>query len=93
MYILSFVHQSVMLINGAMSYQRLKISLRLENTLIHQNSRISIDTIHIGRIWLVIRTQNKAEVSKCSMYEAQKITAECKLWCQSIYLVYVVTRY
>jgi len=37
--------------------------LRLENNLRRQTSRMSIDTVHIGRNCVVIRTQNKAEVS------------------------------
>jgi len=48
-----------MFVNAPRAYKRPNLSFRLENNL----SRTSIHTVHIGRIYLVIRTQNKAEFS------------------------------
>ena len=51
----------------------------------------------LQQICLVIRTQIKAEISICGVemfyiqvsFGPQKITVECKLWCQSSYHMYV----
>jgi len=100
-YIVSLVQQRVMLVKAPMAFERLHFSLRIENNLRLQTSRTSIDKVHIGRICLVIRTQNKVEIRICGIkvfYEyasfvPQIITFECKLWYQSSYLMYVVTRH
>jgi len=57
----------VMFINAQRVYERPNFSLRLENNLRHQTSRTSIETVLIGRIYLVILAQNKAEVNICGV--------------------------
>jgi len=59
-YIVSRGQHTVVFVNTPRAYERLNFSLRLENNLWRQTS---IDTAHIGIICLVVRTQNKAEVS------------------------------
>ena len=86
-----------MLVNGPMTYKRPNFPLRLEKNLKRQTCRSTIDTVDIGRICLISQTQNKAGISIWGIemfyvqisFDPQKITAECKLWCQSIYLTYV----
>ena len=58
--------QTVMFVNTLRLYKRLKVSLRLEKNFdARLIGPVSIYMVHIGRIYLVIRsrTQNKAEVS------------------------------
>ena len=56
-----------MLFNTPRVYKRPNHSPRLENILRRQNSRKFINMIHKDRIYLVIRNQNKAEVTICVM--------------------------
>jgi len=92
--------QTVMFVNTLRVYKRLTFSLRLEKNFdARLVRRLSIYMVHIGRIYSVIRTQNKAEVSIGGVemfyiqvsFGPQQITVECKLWCQSSYDMYVVT--
>jgi len=46
------------------------LSLRLEKDLRHQISRTCIETVHIGMIYLLIRTQNKADELPRRMYRS-----------------------
>ena len=56
--------QTVMFVNTLRLYIGLEFSLRLEKNFdARLVGRVSIYIVHIGRIYLVIRTQNKAEVS------------------------------
>ena len=88
---------TVMLVNVLMVYNRPNPSLGLVIKLRGQPSGRSIDTIDIGRICLVIRSQNKAQASIWGVemfyievsFEPQKINVECKLGSQSSYLEYV----
>ena len=53
-----------MFVNTPRVYKRLKFSLRLEKNFdARLIGRVPIYMVHIGRIYLVIRTQNKAGVS------------------------------
>ena len=57
--------------------------------------------VGLGKICLAIWTKNGTEISICGIeifyilatFEPQQITAECKLWDQHIYLVYMLTYY
>jgi len=63
-YIVSRIQQTVMFVNMLRVYKRPNFSLSLEKNFdTRLIRRISIYMVHIGRIYLVIRTQNKAEVS------------------------------
>ena len=84
------------------SIKRSNFSLRLEKNFdARVIGRVSIYMVHIGRIYLVIRTQNKAEASIWGVkmfyievsFGPQKITYECKLWCQSSYDMYVASHH
>ena len=100
-YIVSRGQQIVMFVNTPRAYKRHNFSLRLEKNLQRQTSRTCIETVHIGRIYLVIRTHNKAEVSIWSIemffiqvsFAQQKSNVECKLWCRSSYHMYVESRH
>ena len=53
-----------MFVNTPRVYKRPDFSLRLEKNFdTSLLGRVQIYVVHIGRIYLVIRTQNKAEVS------------------------------
>ena len=73
------------------SYKKPNVSLGLGKNLRRQTSWTCIDMVHIGRIYLVIRKQNKVEVSICGVemfyiqvsFGLQKVIVECKLWCQN----------
>ena len=80
--------QIVMFVNMPSAYKRPTFSLSLETKF---DARLvgcgSIYMVHIGRIYLVIRTQNKAEEMLYIQvsFGPQKMTVECKLWCQTSY--------
>ena len=75
------------------AYKRPNFSLRLEKNFdARLIGHVQIYMVHIGRIYLVIRTQNKAEMFYIqASFGPQKITVESKLWCQSSYRMYVVS--
>jgi len=53
-----------MFVNTLRVYKRFNVSLRSEKNFdARLVGHVSIYMVHIGRIYLVIRTQNKAEVS------------------------------
>ena len=52
-----------MLDNATKAYESHNFSFLLETKLRRQTSRMSIETVDIGRFCLVIQIQNKAEVS------------------------------
>ena len=103
MYIVSRGQQTVIFVSTPRAYTRPNSSLRLEKNLydVRLVGRVSIYTVHISRIYLVIRTQNKAEVSIWGVemfyiqvsFGPQKITVECKLWCQIVYDMYVASHH
>ena len=91
-----------MFVNTLRLYIGLEFSLRLEKNFdARLIGRVPIYMVHIGRIYLVIRIPNKAEVSIWGVemfyiqvsFGPQKITVECKLWCQSSYHMYVASRH
>ena len=92
--------QTVIFVNTLRAYKRPNFSLKLENNLRRQTSLTCIDWVHIGRIYLVIRTQNKPEVSIWCVkmfyiqvsFGPQKFFVESKLWCESSYHMYALSR-
>jgi len=90
-----------MLIDTPKAYKRPNFSLCLENNSRHRSCRTSIDTVDIGRICLVILTQNKAEVNiwAVEMFSIYKFlldhrNLQLNVICgvKVFYLVYVLTR-
>jgi len=84
--------QTVMLVNTLRVYIRLRFSLKLEKNFdARPVRRVPIYTVHIGWSYKITQTKNKAEVSIWGVemfyiqvsLGPQKITVECKLWCQN----------
>ena len=93
--------QTVMFVNALGVYIRPNFSVRLEkNCDARLIECVAIHMVHIGRIYLVIRTQNKGDVSIWGVevfyiqvsFGPQQITVECKLWFQSSYM-YLLSRH
>ena len=85
-----------MFVNMLRVYKRPNFSLSLEKNFdTRLIRRISIYMVHIGRIYLVIRTQNKAEEMLYIQvsFGPQKMTVECKLWCQTSYEMFVASHH
>ena len=103
-YIVLRVRQNVRLVNAPRANKRQNLSFGLENNFdTRPVGNLRIQFIQLGFVQLFecrLRLRPSYVVSKCGVeayiqvcFKLPKITLECKLWCQSSYLVYVVSRH